>query len=91
MSKKKTIIEWINIKDHKPRESGWYMTVCMPINYEDFKDNPSEMNEWIAKYGIDKTWFIDGDFFSRRDYERTSKEITDRIIFWSEIPEVPML
>lgn len=87
----KTIINWIDIKNEKPTTSGWYMTICMPVNYYEFKDNPSLMNDWIADYGIDKTWFNNGDFWSRRNHERVSREITDRVIFWSRIPEVPQL
>ena len=86
-----TIINWIDIKDKKPTTSGWYMTICMPVNYDEFKDNPSLMNDWIAYYGIDKTWFNNGDFWSRRDYEKISRKITDRVIFWSEITEIPQL
>lgn len=27
-----TVIQWIDIKERKPCSSGWYMTVCMPVN-----------------------------------------------------------
>ncbi|NME65674.1 hypothetical protein HF846_13825 [Clostridium cadaveris] len=87
----KTIINWIDIKDEKPIASGWYMTICVPVNYDEFKDNPSLMNYWIANYGMDKTWFNNVDFWSRREYEKVSEKITDRVIFWSKIPDVPQL
>ena len=85
-----TVIQWIDIKERKPCSSGWYMTICMPVNYYDFSSNPNEMNDWIAKFGIDKTWFNNEEFWSRdrMDYPR---EITERVIFWAEIPKVPML
>lgn len=87
----KTIINWIDIKDEKPIMSGWYMTICISVNYDEFKDDPSLMNVWIANYGIDKTWFHNGDFWSRHEHGKVSNKITDRVIFWSEITEIPQL
>lgn len=86
----KTIINWISVKDKIPTTYGWYMTICVPRNYEEFNKNPSEMNDWIAQFGIDKTWFNNGNFFDR-DKKAYPREITDRIIYWAEIPNVPQL
>ncbi len=88
----KSIIKWIDIEDKKPKEYGWYMTVSMPTNYIYFKNKPNIINDWITKFGIDKTWFNEGEFWARRGYvSEAITSITNRIIYWAEIPEVPKL
>ena len=76
-----TTIYWINAKNILPIESGWYMVVLIPVNYEDFKDNPKEMNEWIKKFGLQRLWFNNGEFWE------SHKIITNRVIYWGNIPK----
>lgn len=79
-----TIINWNDINNEKPFESGWYMVVLQPVNHREFIDCPSEMNDWISAFGINKMWFNNGEFWGDRC------KITDRVIYWGDIPSVPL-
>lgn len=77
-------ITWINIRDEKPPESGWYMVVLKPKNYMEFIDNPKIMNSWINKFGINKM------LWNNREFWEGSSEITDRVTYWGYLPTVPL-
>lgn len=83
MNETSTII-WINKNDKKPLDSGWYMVVLVPRNYEEFKNRPSDMNGWIESFGINKLWWNDGDFWEENHI------VTDRVTHWGLLPEVPV-
>lgn len=81
----RTIIDWMDVKNGKPISSGWYMVVLLPKNHSEFANNPSEMNSWIRRFGINKIWYHNGEFWINHEIS------TDRVIYWSEIPSVPLL
>jgi len=80
-----TIINWNDINNERPLESGWYMVVLQPVNHKEFIDCPSEMNSWISAFGINKKWFHNGEFWGENN-----NTITDRVTHWCEIPRVPL-
>lgn len=81
----KSVIKWIDYSKEKPPiASKWVIAVLKPVNYMEFIDNPSEMNDWIRKFGINKVWIHNGSFWLNH------KDISDRVTHWSEIPSVPI-
>lgn len=77
-------INWINIKDARPLEEGWYIVLLKPKNYKDFLNNPKKMNSWIEKFGIEKLWFKDKVFWQE------SCHVNNRVTYWAYIPKVPL-
>lgn len=82
-----SVIRWINGKDTKPIESGWYMVVLKPVNFQEF-DDERRLNGWIEDYGLDKVWFNNGCFWDSKS--GPGIDITDRVIYWGNIPTVPL-
>lgn len=81
---KTSTITWIDIKDARPLERGWYMVVLKPKNYDEFLSNPKEMNSWIKKFGIEKLWWNNGAFW--KDNYRVNKQVN----YWGYLPKVPI-
>lgn len=81
----RSIIEWVDFSNEKPMMNDkWLMVVLKPVNHMDFIDNPSEMNGWISKFGINKAWIHTGSIWINH------KDVTDRVMAWSNIPDVPL-
>lgn len=82
-----SIIKWIDIKNKKPIDFGWYLAVLKPINFKEF-ENEKDLNDWIEDYGLEKVWFNNGEFWNSR--KGIGINITERITYWAEIPNVPL-
>lgn len=83
-----SIIKWINIKDKRPIEFGWFLVVLKPVNFKDF-DDEKELNSWIEDYGLEKVWFNNGKFWNSK--KGVGLDISERVVYWADIPNVPSL
>jgi hypothetical protein len=83
-----SIIKWIDIKNNKPIGFGWYLVVLKPVNFKDF-ENEKDFNNWIQDYGLEKVWFNNGTFWDSK--KGVGIDILDRVVYWAEVPSVPLL
>jgi hypothetical protein len=83
------MINWKEIKDGVPTEYGWYSVAINPVNWVDFEDK-TELNNWRLSFGFSKAWY-NGSIWSEADFHGIdSKDITDRVTHWANLPQVPL-
>jgi hypothetical protein len=81
-----SIIKWNKIDEIKPPEFGWVVVILKPVNHKECEQSAISMNDWISQFGFDKVWYNNFKFWdSKKGY---GIDITDRIIYWAEVPNI---
>ncbi len=68
--------------------AGWVLVLLKPANFKDIEEK-SDMNKWIRDYGLERAWVNNGQFWLvEHDRSANSVLITDRVLCWSQIPDL---
>lgn len=86
-------MNWTEIKSKKdlPKSYGWYAVAVNPVNQDDYKDRPTDMNSWRESFGFNIGWFNGDGFYEARFHGDGAEDITKRVTHWAERPTVPIL